>query len=449
MRHDLIDKYDLRLPRYTSYPTSPHFSADIGPETHANWLAELDPSEPISLYAHIAYCAEMCWFCGCHTKITRQYAPIADYLDAMLSEIDLIADRLAVPLPVAHLHFGGGTPTSLTPEDFERLVGAFKARFRFLPDAEIAVEVDPRTTNREYVAAMARAGVNRCSMGVQDFNPKVQAAINRIQPYEVTAQVFAWLREEGIEAINMDLVYGLPHQTVDGMIETVDRAMTLAPKRIALFGYAHVPWMKKHQRLIPEDALPGIEERWAQYTAVQDRLAAHGYKAIGLDHFATADDDMVAALEAGELKRNFQGYTTDDADTLLAFGASGISALPQGYLANETEIHRYKDLIRNDRLATRRGYAISQDDILRRAVIERLMCDMAVDLDSVARQHGRSGQSFAEEIARLAPLEADGVIERAGTHIRVTDDGRPLVRVVCAVFDRYLKAGETRHSRAV
>ncbi len=449
MRSDLAAKYDLRVPRYTSYPTAPHFHAGVNAETYARWLAELPPQAPLSLYLHIAFCAEMCWFCGCHTKITRQYAPVADYMDALWREVDLVGEALPARMAVRHVHFGGGSPTILTPEDFVRTIDHLRARFAVAEDAEIAVELDPRTADEAYVKAMAGAGVTRASIGVQDFNETVQKAINRIQPYEVVERVIAWLRAHGVSGINMDLIYGLPHQTVAGLIDTIDRAVAFEPHRISLFGYAHVPWMKKHQRLIPEEALPDIALRWQQYEAAHDRLVEQGYVAVGLDHFARADDEMALALNDKRLHRNFQGYTTDEAPVLLGFGASGIGSLPQGYVANETAIHAYKDTVRDGRLAVVRGVTLAEDDRLRRAVIERLMCDLAVDLDAVAARFGESGAVFEPDLEALEPLEEDGIVIRDGRRIRVTEDGRPLVRAVCAAFDRYLARGEARHSKAV
>ncbi len=450
MRSDLSDKYDLRVPRYTSYPTAPHFHGGIDSATYGAWLGGIDPATELSLYLHIAYCAEMCWFCGCHTKITKRYAPVAAYMDALWREIDMVADALPARMTARHIHFGGGSPTILSAEDFVRTVDSLRRRFAVKADAEIAVELDPRTADEAYVAAMAGAGVTRASIGVQDFDPKVQEAINRIQPYAVTAQVIEWLRRHGVPEINMDLIYGLPYQTLDGLIDTIDRAVAFGPKRIALFGYAHVPWMKKHQRLIPDEALPDTQLRWRQYEDGCRRLVeTHGYVQIGLDHFAAPDDEMAIALKARRLHRNFQGYTTDSADTLIGFGASGIGALPQGYVANVGEIHAYRDAIAKGELATQRGVAINGDDRLRRAIIERLMCDLDVDLDAVAGRFGADGAQFAPELASLAPLEADGLVRVDGRKIAVTEEGRTLVRAVCATFDRYLKRGEQRHSKAV
>lgn len=451
MRPDLAAKYDLRVPRYTSYPTAPHFHAGVGPELYRRWLSELDPASELSLYVHVAYCAEMCWFCGCHTKITKRYAPVAAYMDALWGEVGLVADTLPARMAARHIHFGGGSPTILTPEDFVRTVALLKERFLVRDDAEIAVELDPRTADEDYVRAMAGAGVTRASIGVQDLDDRVQKAINRIQPYEVTERVTGWLRHYGVPEINIDLIYGLPYQSVDGLLATIDKAVEgLRPARVALFGYAHVPWMKKHQRLIPEETLPDTDTRLRQYELGCRRLTeTHGYVQVGLDHFAAPDDELAVSLAEKRLHRNFQGYTTDSASVLLGFGASGIGSLPQGYVANEGEIHQYQRRIAEGSLTTARGIAVGPDDLLRREIIERLMCDLGVDLDAVCASHGADAAEFNPELDSLSPLRDDGLIEIDGRTILVTEDGRTLVRAVCAAFDRYLKMGEQRHSKAV
>jgi oxygen-independent coproporphyrinogen-3 oxidase len=391
----------------------------------------------------------MCWFCGCNTQATKHYAPVADYLDCLWREIGMVADRLPGRMSVGHIHFGGGSPSILTPEDFTLTLETLRRCFDLAADAEIAVELDPRTTSHAYVRAMAGAGVNRASIGVQDFNPQVQRAINRIQPYQVTAQAIEWLRDCGIGGINMDLVYGLPHQTLESLSETISLAIGLVPQRIALFGYAHVPWMKKHQRLISEDSLPGLEERWRQYESAARQLTASGYVQIGLDHFALPGDPLAIALQERRLHRNFQGYTTDEAGTLIGFGASAIGSLPQGYIGNETKTAPYKQRILAGSLATVRGVAVDRDDLLRRAAIERLMCDLSLDLDALCAAWETDPAEFDGDLARLAPMEADGLLLRQGRKITMTEQGRPLVRAACAAFDRYLHQGEMRHSRAV
>ena len=451
MRPDLAAKYDLRVPRYTSYPTAPHFHPGVTAETYRGWLGEIDPKLELSLYLHIAFCAEMCWFCGCHTKITKRYAPVAAYMDALWREIELVAAALPTRMTARHIHFGGGSPTILAPADFVKTIDLLKSRFLLKDDAEVAVELDPRTADEGYVKAMAGAGVTRASIGVQDLDDKVQKAINRIQPYEVTERVVDWLTKYGVPEVNIDLIYGLPYQTLDGLLATIERAVTgFKPRRVALFGYAHVPWMKKHMRLIPDESLPDTDLRWQQYEQGCRLLTETlGYVQIGLDHFATPDDAMAIALKDKRLHRNFQGYTTDSATTLIGFGASGIGSLPQGYVANEGEVHAYQRSIADGQLTVRRGVAVTDDDRLRREIIERLMCDLEVDLDVIAARHGADGGQFQAELAGLAPLQADGLVTVTGRRIAVTEEGRTLVRAVCAAFDRYLKAGEQRHSKAV
>ena len=449
MFQKFLDKYDIQLPRYTSYPTTPHFSKAVEGRTYATWLSTLPTEVSLSLYVHIPYCTEMCWFCGCHTRLTKQYKPVSDYLEALLLEIDLVVAHLSERKIVQHVHFGGGSPTILSPEDFLRIMAHLRSRFPIASDAEIAVEVDPRTANESHVAAMAAAGVNRVSIGVQDFNKKVQKVINRIQPYRVVEYIVHLLRNYAISAINMDLIYGLPYQTAASMVETIDAAVTLAPQRLALFGYAHVPWMKKHQLLIDATLLPSTGERWQQYETAHARLQSHGYIAVGLDHYAAPSDELVCALREKRLKRNFQGYTADRATVLVGFGASAIGSLPQGYVINESAVTAYKRFIRAGMFATCRGLVLTQCDCLRRAIIERLMCDMAVDLDVIAARFGLDSTLFIPELNALAELECDGVIVRDGRTIAVTPVGRPLVRVVCAVFDRYLEIGTHKHSSAV
>jgi oxygen-independent coproporphyrinogen III oxidase len=449
MRKDLADKYDLRVPRYTSYPTAPHFNDGVDAGTYRQWLGELDGGLDLSLYFHIPFCDSMCWFCGCYTKIVNRYEPIRDYLEVLLAEVDLVADALPGRYAARHAHWGGGSPTMLTGEDWRRIIDKLRTRFDTETTTEFAVELDPRDTTEEYVAALASAGVNRTSIGVQDFHPEVQQAINRIQPFDVTERVVGWLRDHGIERLNMDLMYGLPHQTVERVVDQVDLAVRLAPNRVALFGYAHVPWMKSHQKIIDEATLPDAAERWAQFEAASARLVEHGYVAIGLDHFSHPDDDLAAALGEGRLHRNFQGYTTDTAPALLGFGASAIGSLPQGYVQNTSPLKAYRETVTGGEFPISRGFALTPEDRLRSAVIERLMCDLSVDLDAERHRIDTGTFNFDSEMSRLEPLSEDGIVTVTGNRISITTDGRPFVRLVAAVFDSYLNVGEKRHSRAV
>lgn len=449
MSVDLTTKYDQRVPRYTSYPTAPHFHAGVDAARYREWLGALSPEKPVSLYLHVPYCREICWFCGCHTKATRHDAPIQTYAALLLREIDIIAEALPARFDVSHVHWGGGSPTLLAAADFARLSDRLRARFRFTPDAAIAIEIDPRTANQALIQALAANGVNRASLGIQDFHPAVQVAINRMQSFETTARVVRWLRESGIRAINLDLLYGLPHQTVDRLAATIRQALSLDPSRFALFGYAHVPWMKRHQRMIDEAALPNAAARVAQFAAAAEILEAAGYVAIGLDHFARADDAMAASLARGRLRRNFQGYTTDDADTLIGIGASAIGALPQGYVQNTVDTGAWSRSIAAGRLATARGIGLSRDDRVRRAIIERLMCDMTVDVAAQADRHGLAPTAFTDALGGALPLAADGLVTLARSRITITEAGRPYARIVCALFDRYLTGPSERHAKAI
>src|SRR5690606_4920320 len=339
-------------------------------------------------------------------------------------------------------HFGGGTPTILAPDDLRRLGERLRQHFALEKDAEVAVEIDPRRLTPETVEALAAIGVNRASLGVQDVNPEVQLAINRWQPFTVVERAVERLRAAGIRGINFDLMYGLPEQTTARVAASIDAVLTLRPARVALFGYAHVPWLKLHQRLSDEATLPDARARAAQFETAALRLQGAGYVAIGLDHFALPDDSLALAQRAGRLHRNFQGYTTDDAVALLGFGASAIGALPQGYVQNAVPIPQYRDALRSGRLATARGIRVSAEDRLRRSIIERLMCDFAVDLNGAA-------PDLAAELEALEPFCTDGLLTIDGGLIRVEPAGRPLVRTICAVFDAYLGRGLARHSRAV
>jgi oxygen-independent coproporphyrinogen III oxidase len=446
---DLARRYNQNVPRYTSYPTAPHFGAEVDASLYRNWLSALDPAAPLSLYLHIPFCDTLCWFCGCYTKIVRRYEPVAAYLEVLQREIDLVASAMPQRMTVRHIHWGGGSPTILRPDDWRALTSCLARAFDAGDDTERAVELDPRDTTRDYVAALAEAGVNRVSIGVQDIDPVVQAAVNRVQPFDIVERVCAWLREHGIDRINLDLMYGLPHQTVSLVEAMVERALSVAPSRVALFGYAHVPWMRSHQRLIDEPALPSAEERLSQVEAATAVLRQAGYEAIGLDHFARADDPLATARAAGRLRRNFQGYTTDSAPALLGLGASSIGSLPQGYVQNTAPLEQYRARILAGTLATARGRALDDDDRLRRDIIERIMCDLAVDLDAVADRHGAAAEDFGDTMDRLRALADDGLVRVEGRRIVVTEAGRPFTRLVAAAFDRYLANGSGRHSNAV
>ena len=454
MNAELLAKYDgARVPRYTSYPTAPLFGPVVGPERLLDWLGRLAGGTAASIYLHVPFCESMCWYCGCHTKVVARYQPVAEYLEQLRREIDLIADAIPGRLRVGHLHWGGGTPNMVAPEDFLAVMAAIRARFDFAPGAELAVEIDPRTLTPAHVAAMAASGITRASLGVQDFDPGIQASINRVQPFEQTREAVERLRAAGIGAINLDLMYGLPAQTEEHCRRSAELALALRPDRLAVFGYAHVPWMKTHQRMIDEAALPDAIQRWRQFEVISQALIEGGHQAIGLDHFARAEDEMAVAQRAGRLRRNFQGYTTDESEVLLGFGASAIGALPEGYVQNSPDYHTYEAAIAAGRPATARGLELSAEDRLRRDLIERLMCDLAVDLERVAARHGAAPDHFDAALAGLAGLAADGLVAVEGRRLTVPESARPLVRLVAAVFDPYLapsqESGAAKHSRAI
>ncbi|MEX6723029.1 oxygen-independent coproporphyrinogen III oxidase [Parapedomonas caeni] len=440
---------EQRVPRYTSYPTAPHFHAGISEDVYRRWLAELPDETALSLYVHIPFCDTLCWFCGCTTLVANRYGPVAAYLDALDREMDGVRTSLGRERAVTHIHFGGGSPTLLEPADIERVGGWLRHRFGPSAGAELAIEVDPRGLDDRRVAAMGAIGLTRASIGLQDFNPRVQEAINRIQSEEETASAVARLRAVGVTSVNLDLVYGLPYQSTADVLHTVEAALALEPDRLALFGYAHVPHLKRHQRLIPTESLPGAEARLEQADAAEARLRAAGYVRIGLDHFAKASDPMAVALREGRLKRNFQGYTTDVAPALIGFGASAIGALPQGYVQNTADVRAYMRQAGEGRLPVLKGIALSPGDRVRRAIIEQLMCALTVDVAATAAAAGVAPATLLDAFDRLRPLEADGLVAVDGWRVTVPEAARQLVRLAAAAFDAYLNPDEGRHSLAV
>lgn len=436
-------------PRYTSYPTAPHFSDAVGPADYERWLGGLDPVKPVSLYVHVPFCREICWYCGCNMKLVKREAPLTAYAEALMREIDLIAARLPNRMKVSHLHFGGGTPTALKPDDLARIVARLEQRFDFTPGAERAIESDPRTLTREMAARIGALGFNRASFGVQEFDPDVQKAINRIQPPDMVRRAVDGLRGAGVAGINFDLIYGLPHQTGAMLRDTIAETARIGADRCALFAYAHVPWMAKRQRLIDDAALPGAAERVEMARTGAEAFAAAGYEMIGLDHFARPDDPLAAAARAGRLRRNFQGYTTDAAETMLGFGSTSIGRTPDGYVQNMPEVGAWTRAVEAGAPPVAKGVALSDDDRLRSYVIERIMCDGAADLAEAAARFGADPDWAADVGPALAELERDGVITRNGARLSLTKAGRPLARIAASAFDAYFSGGGARHSVAV
>ena len=438
---------ERNVPRYTSYPTAPHFSAAVDSQAYAAWLSELPDTATLSLYLHVPYCTELCLYCGCTTKAVRRRGPVETYAEFLRKEIDLLGAAIG-SRRVVHLHWGGGTPSILGADALIAITDRLNATFDMAGVAEHAIELDPRRVTPELAAALSRIGVTRASFGVQEFSPHVQQAIGRVQPFREVETAVEAVRTAGIANINIDLMYGLPRQTVGDVIRSAELAASLAPSRLALFGYAHVPWFKPHQNLIAEDTLPGAAERMAQMHAAAETLEECGYVQIGLDHFAARRDDMQRAARIGRLHRNFQGYTTDEADALLGLGASSIGRLPQGFVQNAPDIGSYARAIDAGRFATAKGLAVSADDRLRARIIERLMCDLAVDLDAQAGAPA-AAIDFSAELDALDTLSASGIVRRHGRRITVTEKGRPFVRLVAAAFDAYLPNNHKRHSVAV
>ncbi|MGH2342953.1 oxygen-independent coproporphyrinogen III oxidase [Segnochrobactraceae bacterium EtOH-i3] len=458
MQHLLADPDPVLLaharsavPRYTSYPTAPHFSAAVGPAVYGDWLAELGrgPETALSLYLHVPFCRDLCAYCGCHTKATHREEPVRAFAAVLLEEIALVGRRIGRPLPVSHIHWGGGTPSMLPADCLRAVVARLKEYFIFRPDMEHAIELDPRLVDERLVETLAEVGITRASLGVQDVEPQVQAAIHRVQPLAQVERAVALLRGAGITALNFDLIYGLPHQTAETVRRTAECAADLAPDRLAVFGYAHVPWMKANQKLIDEAALPGAVARIALEEIMRDTLMARGYRPVGIDHFVRPDDPMAEQAVAGTLRRNFQGYTTDAAPALIGFGPSSIGRLPMGYAQNVPDTGGWERLVMAGEPPIVRGHAFSDEDRLRAAVIERLMTDFAVDTDAVAADLALPAELLGDWRPALERVVEDGIAEVTGPEVRVTPRGRPVARVVAAAFDAYLATGKARHSVAV
>jgi len=433
---------DRNLPRYTSYPTAPHFSSAVGAATYGEWLAALPRGATVSLYIHIPFCTELCLYCGCNTRAVRKREPIETYAQRIAGEIAQLRNLAGRRL--THLHWGGGTPSIVGPHWLDSIVEKLGSLFDVSALTEHAIELDPRRIDRSLVHALQAIGVTRASLGVQDASPHVQRAIGRIQPFDLVQKAADWLREAGINRLNIDLMYGLPTQTARDVARSAELAASLGAQRLALFGYAHVPWFKHHQRLIDETTLPGLSERLEQAQVAAETLTGLGYRAIGLDHFALPDDELSIATCEKRLHRNFQGYTTDEADALIGIGASAIGRLPQGFVQNASDLAGYSRAITAGQLATVKGLALSDSDRQRAAIIERLMCDLSVDLDTFGGE-----SQFGAELARLRPLREEGLLEIDGAHIAMTERGRPYLRIAASAFDAYLAAAEKRHSIAV
>jgi oxygen-independent coproporphyrinogen-3 oxidase len=451
MTHDpqlaRLGLFDARVPRYTSYPTAPHFGPSVGAADFTSWIEAIPERSQISLYVHVPFCRRLCWFCACRTQGVANNDPVNSYVETLLEELTLLARHLPRGVSLSRLHWGGGTPTLLDAERINRLAEAI---FKVAPMAEggeFSVEIDPNEIDDPRLDALAAAGMNRASIGVQDFDPMIQAAIGREQSYALTRDVVERIRDRGVASLNADILYGLPHQTGPRIADSVQKLLTLSPDRVALYGYAHVPWMSRRQQMIPSDSMPTPQERLDLFETARQLFVWDGYREIGIDHFAKPEDGMARAHAAGRLRRNFQGYTDDTASALIGIGASSISRFPQGFAQNASATAAHVKAIREGRFSAHKGHRFSGEDTLRARIIEALMCDFAVRREELLA-------NFATTDARLDELfgAAKAVF---GDMVRVTDEGffiperaRPLTRMIARAFDAYDSA-QARHSSAV
>ncbi len=447
---DKMRRYDVPAPRYTSYPTVPHFDDELSAERIAEqYAADAEAGGGLSVYVHIPYCRQLCWYCACNRVISKDRSEAEAYVDLVIDEIErrrrLMGDRELV-----QLHFGGGTPTFLPREEIARFGAYLHDTFEFADDAEVGIEIDPRECTEAQVATLREAGFNRASIGVQDHDPVVQEAIHREQPYELTERVVGWLREAGFRSINFDLIYGLPHQTPASFGGTIEDVLALGPDRLAIYSYAHVPWKHPAQKLLEGEALPGPETKLALLKGAIEQLTGAGYRYIGLDHFARTDDDLAEALEAGTLRRNFQGYSTFGGTDVHAFGVSAISQTSSMYVQNVKELDAYERAVATGDLPVMRGCLMSEDDRIRRETIEQVMCRRQLDFADISERFAIDFPGyFTDELEALEELEADGLVEIGEERLRITAEGRLFLRNIATRFDAYLDESDERFSRSV
>lgn len=439
--------FDAKVPRYTSYPTAPHFSNDVGADVYENWIGGITPGSSVSLYVHVPFCRSLCWFCACRTQGTRSDAPVAAYLEVLKGELALLAARLPKGVTLSRLHWGGGTPTLLSPSMMQDLAGTIADIAPFAEGAEFSVEIDPNEIDEARLDALAGAGMTRASIGVQDFDPKIQQIIGRIQSFDVTRDAVEMIRDRGIASLNADILFGLPHQNRARMVQSVQKLLALSPDRVALYGYAHVPWMAKRQQMIPSEALPTPEERLDLFESARKLFLWDNYAEIGIDHFAAQSDGLTRAQNAGTLRRNFQGYTDDTSDVLIGIGASSISRFPKGYAQNAAATSAHTRAIRDGGFSTARGHLFKGEDILRARLIEALMCDFRIDAGEIRRRFGVS-RTRISTMFKAADRAFPGVLNITNEALIIPDDARPLTRIIARSFDAYdlSKAG---HSSAI
>lgn len=439
--------FDAKVPRYTSYPTAPHFSNAVGEDNYTSWIKEIAPGSDISLYLHVPFCRRLCWFCACRTQGTQNDAPVAAYLETLKAELTLLKRILPEGVRLSRLHWGGGTPTLMSAAMMSDLAGAVFDVAPMAPQGEFSVEIDPNEIDDARLDALAAAGMNRASIGVQDFDEAIQQTIGRIQGYDITRDAVLAIRARGVTSLNADILFGLPHQSRARITESVQKLLSLNPDRVALYGYAHVPWMAKRQQMIPSDALPTPEERLELFETARKLFLWDGYAEIGIDHFATQTDGLTVAQKAGKLRRNFQGYTDDPSDVLIGVGASSISRFPQGYAQNAPATGAHTAAIRDGRFSVSKGHVFTPDDKLRGRMIEALMCDFKVDSQEL---QDRFNVSAADIKSLFDKVMADfpGMLTLASGVLAIPVAARPLSRMIARSFDAYdmSKAG---HSSAI
>lgn len=439
--------FDAKVPRYTSYPTAPHFGDGVGASEMRTWIQEIAPDSEISLYVHVPFCRRLCWFCACRTQGTTTAAPVAAYLDTLKAEIALLKQVLPDGVKLSRLHWGGGTPTLLSPYMIDELAEGILAVTPLAEGAEFSVEIDPNELDLPRLEALARAGMNRASIGVQDFDKEIQACIGRDQSFDLTRDTVEMLRDQGIDSLNADILFGLPHQTPARITSSVQQLLALNPDRVALYGYAHVPWMAKRQQLIPSDALPTPAERLALFETARRLFLWDGYDEIGIDHFARSDDGLAKAKVAGSLRRNFQGYTDDKSEVLIGLGASSISRFPKGFTQNASGTSAHTSSIRNGDFSTSRGHAFAGDDTLRARLIEAVMCDFRIDATEIQNRFDLSREAFDQLVAPVAQQFED-LVQLTERGLFIPPEARSLTRNIARAFDAYdlSKAG---HSSAI
>jgi oxygen-independent coproporphyrinogen III oxidase len=450
----LIGKYDRPGPRYTSYPTAPEWTDAFGPGDYAKHLARADAEKgPLSVYVHLPFCREMCRFCGCNVVATHDRSRADAYLDLLEKEVALVAARLPNRREVSQLHWGGGTPTFLDEKQLVRCHTILSSSFHFTPDAEKAIEIDPAITTKSQIETLAELGFNRISMGVQDFDGKVQEVVGRIQGEKETADLVEAARQNGFNGVNLDLIYGLPYQTPETWKSTLERILAIHPDRMAVFGFAYVPWSKPHQRLLPQEALPKTEQRVELFLGAVEAFTSAGYRLIGLDHFALESDELAKAQREGYLTRNFQGYTVRPAADTVAFGMSSISDVAGAYAQNSHRLKDWGDKVAAGEIPVERGAAVTDDDVMRRFVINRVMCLLRLDLGEVEARFGAAGRAaIASSLSKgVRELVDDGLVTFDGEVLRVLPLGQLLVRNVAMLFDAYLDkaGGKKQFSRTV